>query len=125
MTDHSAVLLLGSNVSSRMEMLDRALCQLNSFANLRMAAPVCLSADVSGLGDEYANVTAACTTSLSLQDFCTALAGLERSAGRMPSSKYTGVMPLDIDVVVCDGVIVSPEDYARPYFCRDLNVSEG
>ena len=122
---HTAVLLLGSNVRQREAMLLQALRGIDTLGTRRSVSDVCLSDDISGLGSEYANITAVYTTEMPLNDFCTALSALECEAGRTPSSKYTGVMPLDIDVVMWDGRLVSPDDYARPYFCRQLSEWEG
>ena len=116
MSTHTAVLLLGSNVTNREAQLSAALDRIDSIGTRRRVSALCTSADVAGLGNDYANITATYTTRMSLHDFCDALAHIERSSGRTASSKYTGVMPLDIDVVIWDGTVVSPDDYSRPYF---------
>ncbi|MDE6301810.1 MAG: 2-amino-4-hydroxy-6-hydroxymethyldihydropteridine diphosphokinase [Muribaculaceae bacterium] len=120
MIAHKAVLLLGSNVESRVGILERALVRVDSLGHRERVSEVCLSADVAGLGNDYANVTAVYSTEMTLGDFCCALAAIETEAGRIPSSKYTGIMPLDIDVVIWDGAVVSPDDFSRPYFRREI-----
>lgn len=120
MMTHTAVLLLGSNTSERAETLKNALRSIDRLGRRLSTGPAVESADISRLGSDYLNITAVCSTALSLHDFCSELAAIEAAAGRLPSSKYTGVMPLDIDVVMWDGAIVSPEDYERPYFCREI-----
>lgn len=120
MSSHTAVLLLGSNVDARESLLRSALSEIGRIAVCEAVSPVCYSPDVARLGNDYANITARFVTDLTLCDFCNVLAEIEQRAGRTPSSKYLGIMPLDIDVVIWDNSVVSPDDFSRPYFARNL-----
>lgn len=41
---------------------------------------------------------------------------MERELGRRPEDKATGIVPVDIDIVVCDGEVVRPRDFGARHF---------
>ena len=110
------VLCLGSNVADRRQRLDGAIHRLASRLTIRDYSEAVESADVSGLGRDYLNIVARCSTSLSLNDLRSLIAEIETIEGRTPQSKTSGSMPIDIDVVMYNGKVVSPCDFHRDYF---------
>lgn len=70
----------------------------------------------NGCGEDYTNMVAQVTTSLSLDDFVALTKNMEVRAGRTPEMKGTGVVPLDVDVVVWNGNVVRPSDFERRHF---------
>ncbi len=110
------VLCLGSNVADRRQRLDGAIHRLAALLTIRDYSEAVESADVSGLGHDYLNIVARCSTSLSLNDLRSLIAEIETIEGRTPQSKTSGRMPIDIDVVMYNGKVVSPCDFHRDYF---------
>ncbi|MGN0224044.1 MAG: 2-amino-4-hydroxy-6-hydroxymethyldihydropteridine diphosphokinase [Muribaculaceae bacterium] len=113
---NEVVLCLGSNVADRRQRLSSAIHHLASRMTIHDCSETVESADVSGLGHDYLNIVARCSSSLSLNDLRALIAEIETSEGRTPQSKATGHMPIDIDVVMYDGQVVSPCDFNSDYF---------
>lgn len=38
------------------------------------------------------------------------------SLGRHPEDKASGIVPVDIDIVMCDGVVLRQRDYSARHF---------
>lgn len=58
-------------------------------------------------------------------DYETALAAtksVERMLGRTPEHKMQNVVPIDIDIILWDGKIMRPLDYASEYFRQGLRL---
>lgn len=41
------------------------------------------------------------------------LKSIERENGRTPDSKRSGIVPLDIDLLTCDGTVLKPEEMVK------------
>lgn len=80
--------------------------------------------DHTGLGLPYDNVVIACRPGLSYDLFCEKLKTMEDALGRTPSSKSTGVMPIDIDIIYWEGQLVDPVQSNRDYFRIGYNEIE-
>ncbi|MBJ2187268.1 MAG: 2-amino-4-hydroxy-6-hydroxymethyldihydropteridine diphosphokinase [Muribaculaceae bacterium] len=118
---HEAILCLGSNTPCRRQAVEEAISRLATVARIESRSGECFSPDISGRGGEYLNVAVRCLTDLPLDEFSRCLSHFERLGGRLPESKSSGVMPIDIDLIVWDKAVVSPADHARPYFQAALS----
>ena len=49
---------------------------------------------------------------------------MEKAHGRTPESKLSCKIPLDIDIVVCNGEIIRPQDSKQDYFQTALKELE-
>lgn len=114
--NHICYLCLGSNVPNRLRRLDGALEALRSLGEILETSEVIESADISGRGAHYFNVVARMSTVYILEQLESRISEIETMLGRRPESKKSGVMPIDIDIVIYDQEIVSQRDYERPYF---------
>lgn len=105
----SAVISLGSNAPDGYTILTRVMDDL---------APMTVKA--SGLYSDggYYNAVLQLTVSVSRDKLVETFKRMEREAGRLPDSRLTGKVPLDIDVVIFDGGICRPDDFSQPYFQR-------
>ncbi len=119
---HSVVLSLGSNIGSRADNISAALSALTRIGVVCSGvSPEVESPDDTGRGNAYINVAVECHTDLSLQSLKSHISEIERQCGRVPSSKATGLMPIDIDIVIWDDEVVSRYDFERPYFKECMN----
>lgn len=119
---HRVILSLGSNIGNRCDNIAAALSALaQSGVEYGSVSSAVESPDDTGRGNAYINVAADCRTDLSLQALKERISEIERQCGRVPSSKATGQMPIDIDVVVWDDEVVSRYDFERPYFKECLH----
>lgn len=115
---HRATLCIGSNSGDRMANILAATDRIASVATIVWMSAVLESLDISGRGCCYLNRALKCTTMLTKEELCRELARFEGAGGRIPSSKASGKMPIDIDLVVWDDEIASPADFQAEYFRR-------
>lgn len=118
---HHVTLCIGSNCGDRAANIACAIERISSVAVSVWLSPLCESADITCRGSSYLNRVLKCTTVLDISDFRDCIASFETAGGRLPSSKTSGTMPIDIDIVLWDDVVVSPSDYASDYFRRCLS----
>lgn len=112
---NTAIISLGSNVVGRHEILSRA-----------AAAIVEMTVTISGFYEDstgYLNAVAVVDTELSHDELRSRFKLMEQAEGRTPASKATGLIPLDIDIVIFNGEILRPYDFDQPYFRRGLEMA--
>lgn len=119
--NHLATLCIGSNCGDRAASISAAIERISEVATAVWLSELHESTDFTGRGPSYLNRVMSCTTSLSLSDFRRCIARYETEGGRLPSSKSSGTMPIDIDIVVWDKTVVSPSDFASDYFRRCIS----
>ena len=110
------ILCLGTNLPDRRQRLSSAIARLAAHVAVADYSEAVESADVSGLGADYLNVVVRCFTSLSLNELRRLISRIEEAEGRTAQAKLSGCMPIDIDVVMYGGEVVSRYDYQRDYF---------
>ena len=49
------------------------------------------------------------------------LKSIEKMAGRLPEDKVIGIVKLDIDLLIWDGLILKPADIERDYVMRGIS----
>jgi len=107
---------VGSNCAGRKEFVAEALEWLSSvLTGFRSSSIYETDAEGSGSG-RYANAVVCgwyCGSVESLGNLCKEY---ERGHGRDGVMRSLGIVPVDIDVVICEGVILRPRDYSRRYF---------
>ena len=113
---NEVILCLGSNLPDRRQRLSSAIARLAAHVAVADYSEAVESADVSGLGADYLNVVVRCFTSLSLNELRRLISRIEEAEGRTAQAKLSGCMPIDIDVVMYGGEVVSRCDYQREYF---------
>lgn len=114
---HQIVICLGSNLPDR---ADRVLAAAEYFESLLLPgghrSQMLVSDDFTGLGAQYANMVLKGLCKSGLEAMIAEAARYETAGGRTPDSKSTGVMPIDVDIVIYDGRILKPQQYTRAYF---------
>ena len=113
---NEVILCLGTNLPDRRQRLSSAIARLAAHVAVADYSEAVESADVSGLGADYLNVVVRCFTSLSLNELRRLISRIEEAEGRTAQAKLSGCMPIDIDVVIYGGEVVSRCDYQREYF---------
>ena len=116
-----AVLSLGSNS------IDREARMTNCIAWLRInSVPIKLSSvyntsAINGKDPDYLNAVAEISTTLTHPELTKMLKDYERQCGRTPQSKSLGSIPIDIDIVMWNGEVLRPKDFAQYYFAKGWN----
>lgn len=121
---NTAVICIGSNIADKREHVRAALELLKvRFGEMAAASEIYLCPSHNGIGSDYANCVVRMITDNSLDTSLDTLKEMERNAGRTAESKITGVMPLDIDIVIWNDRILRPYDFERYHFingCRQI-----
>lgn len=114
---HDVTVCIGSNTEQRLHNINMAVIQLeNLFCNSHLESSIYECPSHTGTGADYLNMVISGYTEFDYTVFYRRCKMIEHDAGRTEGSKSTGVMPLDIDIVVWDGRIMRPYDYERPHF---------
>lgn len=114
------VICLGSNVENRLDNIRRALTQLELWFRVTEMSEYYESDDDSGVGAPYVNMVVGGVALVDRDMLLANVKELECRFGRDESSKSSGVMPLDVDVVIWQGRVVDEYQYGRPYFQHGL-----
>lgn len=113
---HTAIICLGSNVADKEQRVRAAARHFGTLIHDISTSGLCVSDDYTGLGESYVNMVVSGSTALSLDELIGESRAYEAAHGRTAVSKPSGIMPIDVDIVVFDGRILKPEQYSRAYF---------
>lgn len=120
--EHLIVISLGSNIVRREESVMVALTALREICSDGVDSGVYLTRPVSGVGDDYANAVFRGSYDGEPEELSARLKQMEMMAGRDEAARERGEVPIDLDLVIVDGVVVRPKDFARDYFARGFNI---
>lgn len=119
---HTAIISLGSNLPCATQIVEATAEVLEDVVDIEASSGVFVNPDDTGRGDDYANAVLRVRTHLSEERFMQVAREFEQAAGRTPELKASGVVPLDIDLVIWDGRVVSEHDRVRPYFIHGYSL---
>lgn len=118
---NTLILSIGSNALDKAEQMEAATTWLCERFNSVRCSEVYTSPSYSGKTADYMNMVAVVRTRISLCECEMICKEYEMSCGRTPQSKLTGVIPIDIDIMTINGMVLRPDEFHRPYFMRGLN----
>lgn len=110
------VISIGSNSADRDIQLAKAIDWLSSIAKSIKASSVYCTESINHVDNEYMNAVAVCESEHSHNDLNDMLKQYEINCGRSKESKLNGVIPIDLDIVIANDIILRPVDYNREYF---------
>jgi 2-amino-4-hydroxy-6-hydroxymethyldihydropteridine diphosphokinase len=113
---NNTVLCIGSNTHNRGTIISDVVARFGKIMHNMQQSSVYECASHSGIGSPYYNTVVKCDTTLTYEQLRSLTKELEREMGRTPQSKETGVMPLDIDIVLWNDKIMHPHDYEHYHF---------
>ncbi len=108
------VISLGSNINGKESIISRALDTLG--VHVTEATPPYMDPEDNDNTRPYLNIIAVIETAMDYETTRAHFKQIEKAAGRTPSDKATGLIPLDIDIVIFNDRIIKPGDFERPYF---------
>ncbi len=112
------VLGVGSNSSDREWQIENAIKWIKEkFSSVKLSSIYETRAQ-NGKDDDYLNLVMRVDTNKSVEETTEMLKKYEAICGRTPASKLTGVIPIDIDIVVWNGEVLRPKELNYPYFSR-------
>lgn len=110
------IISLGSNSCNKQEFIKKAISEISKFLTDASVSNIYETSPLSGTGGMYANAVIAGKTNLSCDSLSDIFKKMEIYAGRTPEARKNNHVPLDIDIVIYDGVIIRPADFSRGYF---------
>ena len=117
------IISIGSNTYDRAALVARAIDRIAQLCTILVRTDVYECPDESGLGSPYYNVLAAVDPLDQTLDILRAdFKQIECALGRNEISKPSGVMPIDLDIVIWQGTVVDPRQYACQYFQKGLSL---
>lgn len=119
---YEAIISLGSNTSDALKKILDATSVLESLLSGTSSSGPYFTPPLSGKGPDYCNAVVRGRTSLPAISLQEELKRLEIEAGRNAETRTRGEVPLDLDLVILDGVILRPADAEREYFRQGYEV---
>lgn len=113
---HSAVLSLGSNIGNREGNVNETIVLLSSLFPGLESSGIYETPEIHGVGAPYMNAVVRCRMNHEYDEFCSWAKEVERRRGRNSETRMRGEVPIDIDVVIWDGEVMRPADFAREFF---------
>ncbi len=118
---HQVVISLGSNLTQGEDMITQCVKRLGELISFESSLWIYTTPAVSGKGPDYYNCVMAGLTTEDFDGLTAKTKSIEIAMGRTPECKGLGVVPIDIDIVVFDGEVKRPRDFAQQYFTIGYN----
>lgn len=123
--EHTCIICTGSNFNAthNLSRLEEILCPL--FPDISWGEAVeTVAENINSTQfltfSSYINRAAAFSTSLNLDELNSAFKEIETKMGRNSEMRLQGLVPIDIDILIFDGVVVRPDDMKRNYVMLTL-----
>ncbi len=111
-------LSIGSNATDSPVRLAKAAEWLRREFDDVVTSEIYSSAPLSGIGPDYSNMVAMVSSDLTPEAMTAKGKEYERQCGRTAESKKSGMVQMDVDVVLCDDIVLRPSEMIRSYFRR-------
>ncbi len=116
LTIHRAYISIGSNIADGQNEIRLARDYMaDCFGSVEMS-DIYTTPAVSGDGSIYFNAVACVDTVLDVEELNVSLKRRECSRGRDEAARIARRVPIDLDIVIFDDVIIRPQDYKQMYF---------
>ncbi len=110
------VLSIGSNAVDKAERLAFGFDELCSRLVVVARSEAYVTPALNSRDADYLNAVAVVQADIDFDSLNVLLKQIETLGGRTPQSKMSGVIPLDLDIVIALGNVVRPGDFDRQYF---------
>lgn len=110
------VLSLGSNHGDRLGAVERAIDWLSELLTEFNASQIYETEPVGHSGTNYMNAVVKGVYDGSVEDLEKLCKEYEIAHGRDPESRKLNLVPVDIDIVIADGVVLRPRDFRCSFF---------
>ncbi len=111
---YEVVLSVGSNCSR--ENVEEACCRLSRLLMSADISQIYETPAVNGGRGNYSNAVVRGETDMDFETLNSKLKQFELSLGRTPELKKSGIVPIDVDIVIFDGVVVREWDFRQTFF---------
>ena len=117
---HHCILCIGSNYHAEtyMKIAEQLLSQ--RFPYIRWGKMIETLPENTTHPAPYLNRAAQIDTNWDAQTLREYFKGIEKACGRTSTSKQTGIIPIDIDLLMIDDIVLKPEDMKKHYVHQSL-----
>ncbi len=119
---HSMIVSIGSNTPDKWQRVAEALQWLGGFTISGKRSSIYYSQPEGKCAQKinytYANAVFYGLTPMLREELETILKKYEADNGRTPQMKLFGIVPIDLDLVLFDDVLLRPQEMTRSYFLR-------
>lgn len=109
-------LSLGSNCGDRRKNVTSAMEYVQGIITVTGCSSIYETPEIHGLDRLYYNAVLRGATNMDYDDFNRLLKSFEIAAGRDEECRLKGDVPVDIDIVIWNGSVVRPKDFAQDFF---------
>ena len=106
---------LGSNWKSEVHIQQANRLLMDYFEEIHFSEPVYTEPIGMSQSNLFLNQVAIAYTSRPIEEVKTALKSMEKQLGRTPQSKQQGIIPIDIDLLQWDNLLLKSDDLERDY----------
>lgn len=103
-------------MSPRRRHISEALAAIGAIASIEQTSTPGETDDITSRGAPYVNVVVKCSTSMNFGEFSKTLTEIEKAGGRTPDSRLTGIVALDIDIIIWNDEVLASDDFHHDYF---------
>ena len=112
------VIGLASNTEDAPEQMRKAMEWIKDTFNSCKFSEVYITDAERGATGKYHNAVALAYTLLSCEETVRLFKEYEKNAGRTIDMKPLHIVPIDLDLVICDRTVLRPADMASEYFMK-------
>lgn len=115
-TRHTAYISIGSNIADGQREIQLARDSLAESLETVEMSDVYTTPAISGDGSIYFNAVACVVTDLDADELNVRLKHWELCRGRDDAARIARRVPIDLDIVIFDGVVLRQRDFSQTYF---------
>jgi len=109
---NTAIIMLGSNTDVQKNMALTFMKLVANFEITNRSIPVNTEAVGAQFSSDFKNIALKIASDRPIEETVSIFKQIEQEAGRKPDSKLTGIIPIDIDLIFWNDVLVH-QDYNR------------
>lgn len=119
-TAYRCVICLGSNLEGESHLSAARKILDNTFPCISWGQIIETPPEGTNNPSPYLNQAAVMKTDMSAEDLNSFFKEIEKKCGRTPDGKLRGIIPLDIDLLVYDTILLKPADMEKNYVRQAL-----
>lgn len=113
---HEVVVSLGTNDPPRCRRILEAIAAMRGLLLDCRVSDIYETPEIHGCGDPYMNAVLSGWTRMDQMELERFSKQYEVESGRDAFARKEGRVPIDVDIVIWDGTVVRPKDYAQSFF---------
>lgn len=114
--NESTYICIGSNEDTGKDKVLKAIVRLTDFIDIITVSDIYKTPEIHGNGAPYHNAVIRTKTDIDRERLDMLFKDIEREFGRDELARRDARVPIDIDIVICKGIVLRPKDYNQSFF---------